>query len=165
MSSQRVVNESQLQWSEVRAPHGEAVILRKRLASEAGGRQIGCSLSRIPKGKRGWPFHWHAANEEAIWVISGTARLRMADGDVRLKPGDWVALPAGPEGAHQIHADGDEDFTYLAISTMLPTDMTIEPDSNKVGLFAGAAPGGSPSDRTVFKFLRMDADVDYWDGE
>lgn len=165
MKKLRVVNPSQLEWIEVAAPHGEAVILRKRLAQASGGRQLGCSLTRIPQGKRGWPFHWHAANEEALYVISGTARLRLMESEERLAPGDWISLPAGPEGAHQLFADGDEDFVYLAISTMLPTDMSVEPDSNKVVLFAGSAPGGTPEERTLSKFLRLDAEVDFWHGE
>ena len=160
-----ITNEASLPWIEVRAPHGEAVILRKRLAHSAGGRQIGCSLSSIPAGKRGWPYHWHAANEEALFVLSGSARLRTPSGETQLHPGDYVALVAGPEGAHQIVNDGASDFTYLAISTMAATDITVEPDSGKVGLFGGAAPGGSPEQRTIFKFLRADAEVDYWDGE
>jgi uncharacterized cupin superfamily protein len=161
----RVVNEQDLDWIEVKAPHAEAVILRKRLGQAAGARQLGVSLSRIPAGKRGWPYHWHAANEEAIYVVSGEAVLRTPDGRTTLRAGDFVALPAGPDGAHQLRNESGRDFTYLAISTMTPTDITVEPDSGKVGLFGGAAPGGLPEERTIFKFLRSDADVDYWDGE
>jgi len=160
-----VVNERDLEWVAVEAPHGEAVIHRKRLGAAAGSRQLGASLTRLPAGKRGWPYHWHAANEEAIHVVSGSAVLRHPGGETRLGPGDFVALLAGPAGAHQLRNDGAEPFVYLALSTMTPTDITVEPDSRKVGLFGGAAPGGSPSERTIFKFLREDAEVDYWDGE
>ncbi len=160
-----IASEESLEWGEVAAPHGQAVILRKRLAQSAGGRQLGCSLTRIPAGKRGWPLHWHASNEEALYVLSGSARLRRPSGDVTLRAGDYVVLLAGPEGAHQIINEGAEDFTYLAISTMHPTDISVEPDSGKCVLFAGAAPGGLPEERSLFKFLRLDAEVDFWEGE
>ena len=32
-------------------------------------------------------------------------------------------------------------------------------------LFAGAAPGSVPDKRSLFKFIRQDAEADYWDGE
>jgi hypothetical protein len=48
---------------------------------------------------------------------------------------------------------------------MLEPEVTVYPDSNKLGIVAGAAPGG-PKDRgTLAKSLRADADVDYWEGE
>ena len=41
----------------------------------------------------------------------------------------------------------------------------VYPASGKMGLFAGSAPGGSKEARFLDEFLRMDAKVDYWDGE
>jgi hypothetical protein len=47
---------------------------------------------------------------------------------------------------------------------MIDPDITEFPDTGKVGLFAGAPPGGSAS-RTLQAFLRGDAEVDYFEGE
>ncbi len=41
----------------------------------------------------------------------------------------------------------------------------VYPDSGKVGIFGGAAPGGPKEKRTFSKFLRGDAEVDYYGGE
>jgi hypothetical protein len=41
----------------------------------------------------------------------------------------------------------------------------IYPDSGKVGIFGGAAPGGPKEKRIFNKFLRGDAEVDYYNGE
>jgi hypothetical protein len=41
----------------------------------------------------------------------------------------------------------------------------VYPDSGKVGIFGGAAPGGPKEERTFSKFLRGDAEVGYYDGE
>ncbi len=41
----------------------------------------------------------------------------------------------------------------------------VYPDSGKIGMFAGAAPGGPKAKRTFSKFLRSDAEVGYFDGE
>jgi hypothetical protein len=48
---------------------------------------------------------------------------------------------------------------------MLEPDVMIYPDSGKVGIFGGAAPGGPKEKRTFKTFLRGDAEVDYYDGE
>jgi hypothetical protein len=41
----------------------------------------------------------------------------------------------------------------------------VYPNSDKIGLFAGSAPGGPKEKRTLSKFLRGDAEVDYYEGE
>ena len=41
----------------------------------------------------------------------------------------------------------------------------VYPDSGKVGIFGGAAPGGLKEERTFSKFLRDGAEVGYYDGE
>lgn len=67
-------NESDLDWTE--ADHDETRFRRKQLAEAAGGERIGCSLYELSLGSRSWPYHYHTANEEAIYVLSGTGMLR-----------------------------------------------------------------------------------------
>jgi uncharacterized cupin superfamily protein len=156
------VNESDLDWSETE--RGASRFRRKRLAAAAGGEDLGASLYELPSGARSWPYHYHAGNEEALYVLAGEGRLRNDDGEERLAAGDYVALPAGPGGAHRVVNDGDEPLRYLAVSTMNDPDVTVYPDSGKVGVFAGAPPGGD-GDRTVHGYYPRDADVSYWEGE
>ena len=44
---------------------------RRALGRAAGGVQIGASHMRVPPGKTAWPSHFHAANEEAIFISRG----------------------------------------------------------------------------------------------
>jgi hypothetical protein len=48
---------------------------------------------------------------------------------------------------------------------MIEPDILAYPDSGKVGVFAGAAPGGSKQHRTLNAFFRHNDATDYWDGE
>ncbi|MFC7071410.1 cupin domain-containing protein [Halobaculum lipolyticum] len=137
---------------------------RKRLAAAAGGEQVGCSLYELPPGKRAWPYHYHAANEEALYVLAGEGTLRHADGTAPLREGDYVALPAGAEGAHRVINDGEDTLRYLAVSTMRDPEVLVYPDSDKVGAISGAAPGGD-GERDVDAYFRRGDAVDYWDGE
>ena len=71
-----VVNEQDLEWGE--QSHGEMFgYRRKQLGSAAGGEKLGCSLYEVPPGRRAWPYHYHLANEEAIYVLEGSGTLRI----------------------------------------------------------------------------------------
>ena len=167
------VNESDLEWTETE--RGETAFRRKRLAaaaveaptdraSEGGAEDLGCSLYELPPGKRSWPYHYHVANAEAFYVLAGEGQLRAPDGKHRLATGDYVACPTGQDGAHRIVNDTDEPLRYLVLSTLNETDVTVYPDSGKIGVFAGAAPGAD-GERDVSGYYERDAEVDYWHGE
>lgn len=138
---------------------------RRRLGTAAGGERLGCSWYELPPGAKSFPYHWHCGNEEALYVLEGAGRLRLAGRELPLAAGDYVALRRGPGGAHQLRNDGAGPLRYLLFSTMAEPDISVYPDSGKVGLFAGSAPGGPPEARILEGFLRRDAALDYWADE
>ncbi len=159
-----VVGHQDFGWSE--QYHGEKFgYRRKSLGSAAGGEKLGCSLYEVPPGRRAWPYHYHLANEEAIYVLEGSGTLRIGGDEIRVSASDYVALPARAEGAHQLINSSETILRYLCFSTMVEPDVMVYPDSGKVGIFGGAAPGGPKEERTFSKFLRDDAEVGYYDGE
>jgi uncharacterized cupin superfamily protein len=157
----QMINEADISWDQ--STHGERFAhKRKQLGRAAGGRAIGCSLYEIPPGKRPFPYHFHTANEEAMFVLAGTAMLRLDGRELRVRAGDYVAFPVGPAGAHQVVNDSGETVRILMISTMIEPEVSVYPDSDKIGVFAGSPPGGDPTVRSVFTFLPQGAKVDYW---
>ncbi|RYZ35138.1 MAG: cupin domain-containing protein [Myxococcaceae bacterium] len=164
MSSSHLVHAEDLPWTEV--AHGSRVALkRKQLGAAAHGRKLGCSLVELPPGRRSWPLHYHLANEEALYFLSGSGTLRLGSEEVPVREGDYVALPPGAGTAHQLLNDGTEPLRYLCFSTMEEPDVLVYPDSKKVGIMAGSAPGGDKATRTLHVNLPLGAAVDYWDGE
>jgi uncharacterized cupin superfamily protein len=147
-----------------RTDRGDASFERRRLADAAGGEALGCSHYRLPPGGRSWPYHHHTANEEALYVLSGSGGLRTEAGETALAAGDYVALPADERGAHRVFNDGDEALVYLALSTMVEPDVTVYPDRGTIGVFAGAPPGGT-GERDVHGYHRRDETVGYWGDE
>ncbi|WP_135822514.1 cupin domain-containing protein [Halostella litorea] len=147
-----------------RTERGETAFDRRKLAAAAGGEEIGCSLYEIPPGRRSWPYHYHTGNEEAIFVLDGRGTLRLDGERVPLEPDDYVALPAGERGGHRVVNDSEGTLRYLAMSTMAEPDVTVYPDTGKVGVFAGSPPGGE-DERTVHGYFREGDAVDYWDEE
>ncbi len=159
-----VTNADGLEWAE--HSHGERFGHRRKSLSRATeGEKLGCSLYEVPPGRRAWPYHYHLANEEAIYVLEGSGKLRIGEVEVRISGGDYATLPARADGGHQIVNDSGEVLRYLCFSTMIEPDIMVYPDSGKVGVFAGAAPGGSKEQRTFSKFLRSDVEVEYYAGE
>ena len=140
-------------------------LTRKQLGMAAGARKLGCTLVELPPGKRSWPLHYHAANEEALYIFEGQGRVRIGDCDVPVQAGDYVALLSGPDGAHQTFNDSTAVLRYLCISTMIEPEVNFYPESNRVGFFAGSAPGGNREQRFLEGFVSLDARLDCWAGE
>lgn len=161
-------NVADLAWETLDAGEGlrgRFVMQRKSLGMATRNEALGASLYELGPGACSWPYHFHYANTEAIFVLAGQGTLRLAGQESVLRSGDYIVLPPGPEGAHQIINDGAEPLRYLCFSTMLSPDIVSYPDSNKLGLFAGAAPGGPKEKRSLNCFLDAEARRDYWDGE
>ncbi|WP_342378160.1 cupin domain-containing protein [Myxococcus stipitatus] len=159
-----LVHEPSLPWTEV--TQGPRVAYRrKQLGAAAKGQQLGCSLMELAPGTHAFPLHYHLANEEAYYVLSGSGLLRLGDASLPVRAGDYVALPVGAACAHQLVNDGTETLRYLAFSTMVEPDVMVYPDSKKVCVTAGSAPGGDKAARTLYTVLPLAAEVDYWSGE
>ena len=159
-----IVHTDEVDWYD--KSHGKRYEWRRKcLGLEAGSRKLGCSLYELMPGKQSFPYHYHHGNEEAIYMLEGEGVLRLPSGNVPVKAGDYIALPIGEASAHQVLNMSGAPLRYLCVSTMSEPDISVYPDTGKVGFFAGAAPGGRNELRTLEGFVRLDACVDYWHGE
>jgi len=99
---------------------------------KAKGGRLGVSQLRLPPGRAAFPFHYHALEDEAFFVLPGRGVLRYGDDIRELRPGDCVSCPAGTKVAHQIANPFDEDLVYLAIGPNDPNEVCVYPDTGKV---------------------------------
>lgn len=152
-------NEADLSWTDV--GKGDTRFRRKQLGEAGESERLGCSLYELPPGARSWPYHYHTANEEAMYVLSGTGMLRLDGESHSLREGDYVAFPADESGAHRVVNDSDDPLRYLAFSTMNDPDVTMYPDMGTFGVFVGSPPGGR-EERSFHGFYDVD-DVSYWE--
>lgn len=156
------INETDIDWAE--REHGTAKFRRKQLSEPTEGGKLGCSLYEIPAGNESWPYHYHTANEEALYVLSGTGTLRL-DGEMHsLEEGDYATFPATERGGHKVINDSEAPLRYLMISTMIDPDVTVYPDSGKFGVYVGSPPGGR-DERSLEGYYNIEDEVDYWEGE
>ncbi len=135
------------------------------IGRQLGAKKLGYRLVVIPPGKKAWPYHCHHANEEMFLILAGEGTLRYAGAAYPICPGDVIAVLPGPDTPHQIINTSDSDLRYLAVSTMEEPDVMEYPDSSKIVVFAGSAPGGDKGKRTLSVITKQSSPIDYWDGE
>lgn len=163
MSDSHIVNLSDLEFS--RRSHAESFEAETApVANRLNAQKLGYRVTRVPPGKRAWPLHAHYVNEEMFFVLAGEGSVRIGDETYPIKQGDFISAPANPNEPHQIVNTSTETLTYICVSTMLEPDIAVYPDSGKVGVFAGSAPGRINEEAGTVKFFN-DEGVDYWDGE
>ena len=124
---------------------------------------LGCSAFSVKPGKRAFPKHGHLANDEALYIVSGSGNLTVGDDSETVAAGDFVMLPRGAENAHVLVNDGDIDLVYLCVSTMVMPEVVHYPDSGKLGVL-GSKDFWSQGSPGVSGFYKPNP-VDYWDGE
>jgi uncharacterized cupin superfamily protein len=140
--------------------HGEKFAARLgRVGRQLGMQKIGCGLVVLAPGKRAWPFHGHYAQEEAFVILAGSGVIRYGEGEYPVKAGDVIFTPPGPDRAHQIVNDSEDELKYLALSSMDSPEICYYPDSGKTGAFHVTAGGFAG-------FMSRESDqADYWEGE
>ena len=127
-----------------------------RIGPLLGAKDLGYSYDLVPPGKRSCPFHSHRGEEEMFFIVRGTGTLRYGNETRKIRAGDVICCPTGgPETAHQIVNDSDEELAYLSVSTMMPVEVCEYPDSGKVGAYGGE----------LRHLTRAGDGVDYWVGE
>src|SRR5438309_1569085 len=105
-----VVRTSGMEWEKA-MDHGPFSQRRKGL----GGKKLSCDLWELAPGKKSFPFHMHHVTEEALFVVSGSAKVRTPEGLTPIGPGDFVSFPPG-DAPHQLVNDGTEPCVYVALS-------------------------------------------------
>ncbi len=133
-----------------------------RTGHEAGAVHLGASVYEVDPGQSLAPYHWHAANEEMLVVLSGEPTLRTPDGERTLVAGEMVSFPRGEEGAHGVYNRTDSPVRVLLLSEMNEPEVAVYPDSGKV--MARQQAPGTPATGLRMLFRASDQ-VDYWDGE
>jgi uncharacterized cupin superfamily protein len=131
-----IVNVEDVPWDEF-PPHEDRFAARyKRIGKAAGGDKLGLSHYEVPPGRTAFPTHYHFATEEAIYILGGSGKMRIGDQSFQVGKGDYIAMPVGPDHAHQLTNTGKTKLRYLCMSASSDPDIVVYPDSNKVGAFA-----------------------------
>ena len=124
-----------------------------------GASRLGARVYDLPPGQRVCPYHYEYNNEEWLLVVEGRPTLRTPTGTHELRPGDVVAFPEGPGGAHTTANDSGEDVRIVMLSSKRTPKVTVYPDSDKIAIYRLQ---GDEADEVIVK---RSAATGYWDGE
>jgi uncharacterized cupin superfamily protein len=123
------------------------------IGKQFGAERLGAAVYEAEAGHPIWPYHYHHAVEEWMYVVSGEPVLRDAGGERALTAGDLICFPPGSAGAHTVSGPG----RFILLSTDAPGPyIAVYPDSDKVAV--------AVDERNVLVLPRS-ASVDYWHGE
>lgn len=100
--------------------------------STAGGlTQFGAYLDRLMPGAWSSRRHWHSAEDEFLYLLSGTATLHDGNGMQDIFPGDAICWRHGDPNAHHLTNLGDVPATYLIVGSRAACDICTYPDEGE----------------------------------
>jgi uncharacterized cupin superfamily protein len=100
-------------------PHDAACAarVRQRLGDVAGLSDFGVNLLRLPPGCWSSQRHWHSAEDEFVYVVSGEAVLVTDGGEEILRAGDCAGFKAGVKDGHHLQNRSDRDVMLLEVGS------------------------------------------------
>ena len=129
---------------------------RKKFIPFGGAKNSLVSVYEIPPHKSAYPYHFHHNNEETFYILSGEGVLRTPEGEKKVTAGELLFFPTGPAGAHKLTNSSDtENLVYIDFDVAHDVDITIYPDSDKIGVWGMG----------INQLYPQGEAVDYYDGE
>ncbi len=101
---------------------------RTRLGDAAGLTQYGVNLLRLPPGAWSSQRHWHAKEDEFIFMLSGEVVLVTDVGEEVLCAGDCAGFKGGDIDGHCLQNRGTADAMVLEIGSRIAGDSAVYPD-------------------------------------
>jgi uncharacterized cupin superfamily protein len=111
-------------------PFGEQAKDRiKQALGDAGGLgDFGVNLTRLPPGAWSSQRHWHSAEDEFVYILSGEVVLVTDAGEEMLRAGDCVAFPKNRPDGHNMINRSSQIAAYLEVGTRSKDDICTYPD-------------------------------------
>src|SRR5438309_6348894 len=90
---------------------------RTRLGDAAGLTQFGVNLLRLPPGAWSSQRHWHALEDEFVYVLEGELVLVTDRGEEKMVAGDAAGFKAGARDGHCLQNRSSKDATLLVVGS------------------------------------------------
>ena len=100
---------------------------RRRLGDAGGLTQFGVNLLTLSPGTWSSQRHWHASEDEFVYVVSGEVVLHSDAGEEVLRAGDCAAFPKGDGNGHHLMNKTNQPAVLLEVGTRSPDDFVLYP--------------------------------------
>lgn len=111
----------------------------RALGDAAGLTQFGVKLTTLLPGYQNALRHWHAVEDEFIYMLSGQLILLTEAGEDVLAAGDAVGFPAGEADGHTLINRFDDPAVYIEIGSRSDRERITYPD---IGIVFVRGPDG-----------------------
>jgi len=102
--------------------------IKRALGNVGGLTQFGVNLTTLEPGAMSAHRHWHAREDEFIYVLDGELTLVTDAGEETLRPGMAASFPAGEANGHQLVNKSASPATYLEVGTRSADEDAEYPD-------------------------------------
>jgi len=113
-----------------------------KLGDLAGLTQFGVNLVRLEPGVWSSQRHWHALEDEFVWVLEGEVVLATDAGEQVLRAGDCAGFKAGVRDGHCLKNLSTEAAVLLVVGSRNDADHGEYPDLDLTfgaGRYSGTA--------------------------
>jgi uncharacterized cupin superfamily protein len=95
---------------------------KRALGDALGLTQFGVNLTTLFPGKQSSLRHYHAKEEEFVYILEGEVVLVTDEGEQTLTPGMCAGFPAGTTNGHHMINRSDRPARYIEVGTRHPQD-------------------------------------------
>jgi uncharacterized cupin superfamily protein len=103
---------------------------KRALGDPLGLKNFGVNLTTLKPGTWSALRHWHARQDEFVYILSGHPTLLTDAGRTKLAPGQCAGFPAGVADGHCLINETDRDVVYLEVGDRSPGDAAHYPDDD-----------------------------------
>jgi uncharacterized cupin superfamily protein len=124
----------------------------RKLGDAAGLTQFGVNLLRLAPGVWSSQRHWHALEDEFVYVLEGELVLVTDQGEVTMQAGSCAGFKAGVRDGHCLQNRSEREATLLVVGSRNDEDHGEYPDIDMVfnaGRYSGKG-GYSKKDGTPY---------------
>lgn len=114
---------------------------RQRVGNAAGLKKFGINLTTLQPGAQSALRHWHAAQDEFVYVVAGELILITDEGEQTLQAGEMAGFAAGRANGHHLVNRAETEAVYLEIGDRTRPDTAQYPDEDLVHELAANGTG------------------------
>ena len=114
---------------------------RQRVGNAAGLKNFGVNLTTLAPGSQSALRHWHAAQDEFIYIVRGELVLITDEGEQTLMAGDMAGFAAGVANGHHLVNRSAVPAVYLEVGDRTLPDRADYPDRDLIFVASKDGPG------------------------
>jgi uncharacterized cupin superfamily protein len=122
-------------FAEVSPAEGSTEPNKTLWISEAGGlTQFGAFIEVLQPGCRSSIKHWHSAEDEMVYVLTGEITVVEGTSETLMHAGSAATFRAGVKVGHYLHNRSPSQTRCLIVGTRAPIDQITYPEHDRVCL-------------------------------